>query len=334
MKISNETKIGVFTVVGITILILGYSYLRGNDVFSRSNRYYAIYQNVEGLTVSKPVLINGFQIGQISKMRLLPNGHTVVEFKINPDYNIPANTLAKLQSTDLLGGKAVVFQLGNSKEMAEDKDTLQADIQGSLAQSLQPVQKKAEQLIGKMDSSLASINKILNPEFQKNVDRSFNSIANSLQTLEGTTKKLDGLIGSQRSNINAIMTNANGAALNLKNSTSHLTGITRNFESVSNELAQANIGQTLTNANKAMADLQAVIAKVNSPTGSLGLLINDDKMYQNLNAASGNLNNLFIDVKAHPKRYVNFSFSVFGGKKKAEPVTPTVPVTATNTSGN
>ncbi|WP_462265506.1 MlaD family protein [Mucilaginibacter sp.] len=313
MKISNETKIGIFTVVGIVILVLGYSYLRGNDVFSKSNRFYAIYQSVEGLTVSKPVLVNGFQIGQISKMSLLPNGHTVVEFKINHDYSVPANTLAKLASTDLLGSKAVVFQLGNSKEMAEDQDTLQADIQGSLAESLQPVQQKAERLISKMDSSLAAINKILNPDFQHNVDRSFNSIANSLQTLEGTTKKIDRLIGAQTSNLNSILVNANGAALNLKNSTSHLTGISRNFENVSNEIARANIGQTLNNANKAMADLQATIAKINSPQGSLGLLLNDDKIYQNLNNASANLNSLFIDLKAHPKRYV--SFSVFGGKK-------------------
>lgn len=313
MKISNETKIGVLTVVGITILVLGYSFLRGNDVFSRSNRFYAIYQSVEGLTVSKPVLVNGFQIGRISQMHLLPNGHTVVEFKINPDYEVPSNTLAKLESTDLLGSKAIVFQLGNSKVMAEDKDTLEADIQGSLSQSLQPVQKKAEALISKLDSSLAAINKILNPDFQRNVDRSFASIANSLQTLEGTTKKLDYLVGAQTGNINSILTNANGAALNLKNSTAHLTGIANNFENLSGQLANSNINQTLANFNRTSADLQATIAKINSPNGSLGLLINDRQMYDNLNAASGNLNNLFIDLKAHPKRYV--SFSVFGGKK-------------------
>jgi phospholipid/cholesterol/gamma-HCH transport system substrate-binding protein len=112
--------------------------------------------------------------------------------------------LAKLESTDLLGGKAIVFELGNSKEYAENKDTLRADIQGSLAESLQPIQRKAELLIGKVDSSLAAINKILNPEFQKNVDRSFASIANSLQTLEGTTKKIDALVGSQTTHINNI----------------------------------------------------------------------------------------------------------------------------------
>ncbi|GAB3925721.1 MlaD family protein [Mucilaginibacter myungsuensis] len=313
MKISNETKIGALTAFSIAVLIIGYSYLRGNDVFSRSNKYYAVYRSVEGLTVSKPVLVNGFQIGRVSSMKLQPNGYSIVEFKIEPDYDIPANTLAKLQSTDLLGGKAIVFELGNSKELAEDGATLRADIQGSLAESLQPIQRKAELLIGKVDSSLAAINKILNPEFQKNVDRSFNSIANSLQTLEGTTKKIDALVGSQTSHINGILTNAEVASSGLKVTVNNMNDVTGNFKKVSNDLANSNIKQTLDNANKAMADLQATMAKVNSKNGSLGLLLNDTQVYDNMAKATQSLDDLLTDLKAHPKRYV--SFSVFGGKK-------------------
>ncbi|MES2274716.1 MAG: MlaD family protein [Bacteroidota bacterium] len=313
MKISNETKIGALTAISIAILIIGYSYLRGNDVFSRSNKFYAIYKSVEGLAVSKPVLVNGFQIGRVSRMKLQPDGRTIVEFKIEPDYNIPNNTLAKLESTDLLGSKAIVFELGNSKEYAENKDTLRADIQGSLAESLQPIQRKAELLIGKVDSSLAAINKILNPDFQRNVDRSFASIANSLQTLEGTTKKIDNLIGAQTTHINNILANAESASGGLKTTVNNMNDVTDNFKKVSNDLANSKIKETLDNANKAVADLQAVMTKVNSKDGSLGLLLNDDQLYKNLTNASKNLDDLFIDLKAHPKRYV--SFSVFGGKK-------------------
>jgi phospholipid/cholesterol/gamma-HCH transport system substrate-binding protein len=312
MKISNETKIGAFTAVAITILILGYSFLRGNDVFSGSNKFYAIYRSVEGLTVSKPVLVNGFQIGRVSKMQLGTDGQTTVEFKIDPQYNIPDNTLAKLQSTDLLGSKAIVFELGNSTVYAEDKDTLRADIQGSLAESLQPIQKKAEVLISKVDSAMGAINKIMNPEFQRNVDRSFASIANSLHTLEGTTKKIDAIVGSQSEHINGIMTNAEVVSANLKTSTARFNGISTNLEKFSGDLANSNLTQTIDNANKAVGELQATIGKINSNQGSLGLLLNDTKMYDNLNSASNNLNNLFIDIKAHPSRYVHFS--VFGKK--------------------
>jgi len=313
LKITNETKIGILTVIGIALLILGFSYLKGNDVFSSSNKFYAIYRNVEGLTLSKPVLVNGFQIGHVSNMTLqTESGFTVVEFKIDPKYPIPQNSIARLESTDLLGSKAIVFELGNSRDMAETQDTLRADIQGSLAQSLQPVQRKAEILMDKIDSSLSAVNKILNPEFQHNIDRSFLSIANSLQTLEGTTKKLDRLVAGQTGHINGILTNAEALTGNLKASTVRLNATTANFERLSNDLANSNIKQTLDNANKTMADLQQTVAKINSGKGSLGLLMNDDKMYNNLNAASENLNNLFIDLKAHPKRYV--SFSVFGRK--------------------
>jgi len=313
MKISNETKIGALTVIAITILVLGYSFLKGNDVFSGSNKFYAVYNSVEGLGVSKPVLVNGFQIGRISKMELQPDGRTIVEFKIEEKYDVPNNTLAKLESTDLLGSKAIVFELGNSKILAENKDTLKADIQGSLAESLQPIQKKAEMLINKLDSSLAAINKILNPNFQKNVDRSFMSIANSLQTLEGVTKKIDNLVGTQTKHIDVILSNAEVVSANLKTSTGHINGMSVNFEKISNDIAQSNIKNTLDNANKAMADLQATIANINSTKGTLGLLMNDDKVYKNMDAATNSLNNLLLDLKAHPKRYV--SFSVFGGKK-------------------
>jgi phospholipid/cholesterol/gamma-HCH transport system substrate-binding protein len=267
---------------------------------------------VEGLTVSKPVLVNGFQIGRVSKMELHPDGQTTVEFKIDPKYNIPDNTLAELQSTDLLGSKAIVFVLGNSTKYAEDKDTLRADIQGSLSESLQPIQKKAEVLITKVDSAMASINRIMNPEFQRNVNRSFASIANSLQTLEGTTKKIDAIVGSQSAHINGIMTNAEVVSGNLRTSTARFNGISANLDKFSGDLANSNISQTMANANKAVSELQATIAKVNSNQGSLGLLLNDTKMYDNLNSASNNLNNLLIDMKAHPSRYVHFS--VFGKK--------------------
>jgi phospholipid/cholesterol/gamma-HCH transport system substrate-binding protein len=312
MKISNETKIGALTAVSITVLILAYSYLRGNDVFASSNKFYAVYRSVEGLTVSKPVLVNGFQIGRVSKMELHGDGRTTVEFKIDPKYNVPDNTLARLESTDLLGGKAIVFELGNSTKYAEDQDTLRADIQGSLAESLQPIQKKAEVLITKIDSAMSSINKIMNPNFQRNVDRSFASIANSLQTLEGTTKKLDALVGAQSKHIDGILGNAEVVSSNLKVSTARFNGIYDNFEYFIVDLSNSNIKETLENANKAVAELQATIAKVNSNQGSLGLLMNDTKMYENLNSASKNLDNLFIDIKAHPSRYVHFS--VFGKK--------------------
>jgi phospholipid/cholesterol/gamma-HCH transport system substrate-binding protein len=313
LKVSNETKIGALTAVAIVVLILGYNFLRGNDILSREQRFYAIYGHVDGLNISKPVLVNGFQIGRVSDMKLQPSGKTVVEFKINKDYPIPENSVARLLSTDLLGNKAIEFELGNSKVYAENKDTLRSNVERSLAESVQPVQKKAEAIITKMDSLLTSVNTILNPSFQKNIDRSFKSIASTLETIDGTTKKVDGLVGSESGRIGKILANFESISGNLRNNNEHISHIVSNFDQLSNQVAKTNIQETLTNANKAMTDLQAAINKINNGTGSIGLLLNDDKLYNNLNNSAANLDKLMIDLKANPKRYV--SFSVFGGKK-------------------
>jgi phospholipid/cholesterol/gamma-HCH transport system substrate-binding protein len=178
---------------------------------------------------------------------------------------------------------------------------------------VEPVQKKAEQIISRMDSVLTSVNSTLSPEFQRNFDRSFASIARTLETLEKTTQTVDGLVTKQSSKISVIITNLESISTNLKNNSSTITKIVNNFDKISDDVAKANFAQTITEANKAVADLQVVINKVNSGNGTLGQLINDERMYNNLNNAAANLDKLIVDLKANPKRYV--SFSVFGGNK-------------------
>ncbi|HEY1023781.1 MAG TPA: MlaD family protein [Sphingobacteriaceae bacterium] len=313
MKINNETKVGVLAAVAIAILILGYNFLKGNDVFSSENEFYAVYDRVDGLLVSNPVLVNGFQIGRVSKLTLQSSGRIVAEFKISDEYDIPRNTVANLESTSLLGGKAIVFDLGNSPQPANDGDTLQAHIPKGIMEQVEPVQEKAEMIIARMDSILSSLNSTLSPDFQRNFNRSFASIASTMETLEGTTKKVDNLVGNQSERITAILSNLESISANFKSNNDKITSIMNNIDKVTDEVARANFAQTIQNADKAIADLQASINKINNGQGSLGQLINDQQLYNNLNNAASNLDKLMIDLKANPKRYV--SFSIFGGKK-------------------
>ncbi len=313
MKISNETKVGILAAFAIAIFIIGYNFLKGNDVFTSENEYYAVYDKVDGLTVSKPVLVNGFQIGRVSALTLQPNGQILAEFKIDPKYEIPTSTIAKLESTDLLGSKAVVFDLGNSKTYAANGDTLNANVQVNIMDQMEPVQKKAQVVIARLDSILQSVNSILSPNFQKNVETSFNSIAATLKSLESTSKTVDGMVSIQSRRIDNILANAESISSNLKNNNQQITSILSNFNQLSDDLAKANFKQTLENADKAVSDLQLTINKINSGKGSVGMLLNDEQLYNNLNNASKNLDNLMIDLRANPKRYV--SFSVFGGRK-------------------
>ncbi|MGB4773940.1 MAG: MlaD family protein, partial [Daejeonella sp.] len=297
MKITSETKVGVLAAVAIAVLIIGYSFLKGNDVFSRENEFYARYDRVDGLAVSKPVLVNGYPIGRVASLTLLPSGQILAKFKVNPDYGIPKNTIARLESTDLLGGKAIVFDLGSSNKFAVDGDTLNANIQKNLIEQVQPVQKKAEQIIARLDSILTSVNKTLSPEFQKNFDRSFSSIARTLETLESTTKKVDNLVGTESNKIAGILENLESISANFKNNNAKITSIMNTLDKVTDEVAKANFSKTIAQANKAVADLQTIVNKINTGEGSLGLLINDKKMYNNLTNATDNLDKLMIDIK-------------------------------------
>jgi phospholipid/cholesterol/gamma-HCH transport system substrate-binding protein len=316
VKIANETKVGILAAFSIAVLIIGYNFLKGNSIFSSETVLYARYTRVDGLGVSKPVLINGFQIGRVDKLVLQPNGEIVATLKIKGKYDIPKNSIARLEGTDLLGSKAIVMALGTGKDFAQDGDTLNSNVEKNLMEAVQPVQKKAELIIGKMDSILTSVNTILNPDFQKNVNRSFNSIAATLSSLEGTSKKVDGLVGTEGKRISAILANAESISANLRNNNAKINSILNNINTITDQVAAANFKQTIDNANKAVADLQGIVTKVNDGKGTLGLLVNDTKMYDNLNNASKNLDNLIIDLKENPKRYVHFSVFGGGGKDK------------------
>nr|MBC7612796.1 MCE family protein [Pseudopedobacter sp.] len=313
MKISNETKVGILAALAIAIFIIGYNFLKGNDIFTSENEFYAKYDKVDGLGISKPVLVNGYQIGRVSALTLQPNGQILAQFKINPKYEIPKNTIARLESTDLLGSKAVIFDLGNSLQYAIDGDTLNANVQANLLEQVEPVQKKAQQIISRLDSVLNSVNQILNPDFQKNVNRSFASIAKTLETLESTSKTVDGTVTIQAQRIDHILANAESISDNLKNNNNKINTILTNFNSLSDQMAKVKFKETIDNANEAVQQLQQSIAKINNGTGSLSLLLNDEKLYNNLNKSAEDLDKLMVDFKSNPKRYV--SFSVFGGRK-------------------
>ncbi|WP_257656276.1 MlaD family protein [Parapedobacter lycopersici] len=312
MKIPNETKVGILAVVAIAILVIGYSFLKGNDVFSSDQTFYAVYERVDGLTSSKPILVNGYQIGRVSEMELQPDGRIRTEFKVSRNYAIPSNTIAQLASTDLLGGKAIVFELGDSPEYAQNGDELQASIQKNIMEQVEPIQKKAQDIAAVLDSVLSSINNTINADFQRDFNRSVSSIANSLQNLEGITRQLDGLVVSERNRISDIMTNVVSITGNLKNNNEKISQVLDNLNQITDQVARANFAETITSANKAMADFQSITDRINQGQGSIGLLLNDEELYNNLNQASMNLEALIGDMKARPGRYVHFS--VFGRK--------------------
>ncbi len=312
MKISNETKVGALTIIALAILFIGYSFLRGNDIFSRDHIFYTVYDNVDGLTVSKPVMVNGYQIGRVSQMDLLENGKIQVAFKINSDYPIPSNTIARIVSADLLGSKAIVFDLGNSKTMAKNGGILQSDVQANLLEKVEPLQLKIENLVVKLDSVLTGVNSALNDEFQKNFRNSLRSISVSLSNMEKITSDVEELMGSERLRLAKIMQNVESISNNLRNNNARINSILTNFDRLSNDLAGVQIRSTIDNANKAMLDVQSITDKIQKGEGSLGMLVHDDRLYNNLSNASEELDALIRDLKTNPGKYLKLS--IFGKK--------------------
>ncbi|POY35973.1 MCE family protein [Solitalea longa] len=310
MKIANETKIGILTALAITCLILGYNYLRGNDVFSSTRKFYAVYERVDGLTVSRPILVNGFQIGRVARLDLQPDHKIKARFDISNDIELPKNSIAEIQSPDLLSGKVVVFKLGNSADMAEEGFIFTPSIESSLMESLNPVKDKATMALVKIDSVLTAVNNILNPGFQKSVRNSFKSIEITMKNMEGTSAKFD----ESAKRLNTIMTNVEAITNNLKNNNDHISAALANIDNITDQVAKANLQETLLNANKTMNSVSAIMAKIQKGEGSIGLLLNDDKLYNNLNKTAADLDKLMVDFRVNPKRYVHFS--MFGKKQK------------------
>lgn len=312
MKISNETKVGALTAIAIVLLFLGYSFLKGNDIFTSENMFYTDYDEVGGLTASKPVTVNGYQIGRVSKMTLLDNGKIRTEFRIKKQYDIPSNTVARIVSEGLMGGKAIVFDLGNSKVLAQSGAPLNSDVQANLMEKVEPLQKKVENLVVKLDSVLSTVNTALNDEFQRDFRSSLRSISISLNNVEKITGDVEDLMGSERVRLSKIMQNLESITNNFNRNGKQINSILANMETLSNDVRDLQIKETVDNANQAMLDVKAITDKINKGEGSIGLLVNDDQLYNNLNSATAEFDALVKDLKTNPGKYVKLS--IFGKK--------------------
>lgn len=320
MKIRKEVIIGIVVAVAIGLLVVGLNFLKGINVFSKPTVYYGIYERINGLEESNPIIINGYKIGQVRTITILNDGtgRLLVSMMVDKDIAIPKDTKALLKSGDLLGSMQVHFIMGQSEELAQTGDTLTPDVEGDLVDEvnaqLKPIKMKAESLISSVDSVIRVIEVILNAQSQQNLIESFTGINNAIASLERTAFRVDTLVAEQRIRINSIMGNIDNLSSTLSDNSEELENIITNFSQISDTLAQADIAGVVLNASAALAEVQAITEKINNGEGSLGMLINNPDLYTKLESASTNLDLLVEDLRINPNRYVQFS--VFGRKNK------------------
>jgi len=318
MKLTKTTKIGILAVICLTILIWGINFLKGRDIFRTEKVFYARYKNVGGLEASTLVTLNGLKIGYVREIYFAEDmsGSLIVKIAIHNDFPLPVGSSAEIASSDLLGSKVVKINLGKSDKFLHAKDTLatkiEADIMSQVSEQIAPIKAKAERLIVNLDSIVASASKILNGESQRNLAESFRQINLTMANLEKISGNLNEVISGEKKNLASTISNLSEVTGNLKDNSGKLGHIMDNFSTFSDSLTRLDLNRTIVHLNASVASLQTVLSKIDTANGTIGLLVNDPRLYQNLNYTSENLNRLLVDLRLNPKRYVHFAAIDFG----------------------
>jgi phospholipid/cholesterol/gamma-HCH transport system substrate-binding protein len=316
MKISNETKIGALTAIAIALLILGFNFLKGKDLFEHSKKIYAVFRNVEGLENSNSVNIKGLEVGSVYSISPTDKNvdGIVVTISMKKDVNIPKNSVAVINA-GLIGSANIIIKKGDATEYLVDGDTLSTQEKGNI---LSEVQSNLSPVVSRLSSTLESLDSlihIIGGLFDPSVKNNFVSI---IANLAHSSASLQVMLNEKTGSLAHSLVHIDSFTNNLNRNNQRINGTLDNLEKTTNKLANAKIDETLKSAQDAMNSLKDAIDKLNSTNGSLGLLLNDKKLYQNLENTIRSLNTLLDDVRLHPKRYV--SISVFGRKDKSGPL--------------
>lgn len=311
MKLRNEVKVGILITAALAALLWGLNYLKGKDVFTSRNKYYAVYNSVDGLVASNPVLMNGFRIGIVNSIDFMPDhsGRLLVTLLVDRNVFVSKNSVARIFNSDLIGTKALRIDLGNGADALQDGDTLSAELEQGLAdkvgKELVPLREKTESLVVSIDSMVNILKKVFDPTTRNNLQESIGHLNN---TLAG----FDQMMNSDKGKLKIMIDNLASISNNLKENNEEISNILNNLSQVSDTLAGENFANTIRRADEVMQQTNEMLTKINRGEGSLGLLVNDKGLYTNLDSTATSLDALLKDMKANPKRYVHFS--VFGKK--------------------
>ena len=302
----REVKVGIVSIVVIFILILGINYLKGTNIFKNNLTFYAFYQNIDGLQIGAPVAVSGFKVGSVTDIDMLTesNNNLLVTINIEKELVVPKESILKIVNQDLMGTKGVNLIFSSSSDNASSGDTLSSSLESSLQEEVNaqilPFKRKAEELIVSIDSVMMIVTAVLNKDARKDLSKSIESLGETFSLMSSSMKKVDGIIDANEEKISNIIFNMESILSNIEESNSSVNSILSNMSLISDSLSNSNLTSLVNNFNTLMT-------QINSKEGSAGLLLNDDKLYTNLEKTTKELSELIKDIKDNPKRYINFS---------------------------
>ena len=294
MKLSYEIKTAILVLSGIVLFIIGFSYLKSNDVFVSDRVFYAVYDDVEGVSNGTPVTISGFNVGSVQDIKFYKNtSKLLLKFRVENDFIFSKNSVAQIYETGLIGGKALSVIPKYGEELAKNGDTLKSSIAPGLTElvndKLSPLQEKIESMVVSADSVLLSLNSVLNNEAKLEIQSSITNFSSTVADLKSSASTLDDILNTNKNQINNIISNVN---------------------ETSNELS--NLSIVVDNLTQSSNSIEKIVNEISNGDGSLNKLIFEDDLINSLDAASKNINLLIKDLRLNPKRYVHFS--LFGKK--------------------
>lgn len=296
---TKEIRIAIVAILGIVILYFGMNFLKGKSFFSNQHAYYIKFQNVSGLAESNPIYANGYRVGTVKSITYDYKGNNgvIVSFDVDNHLRIPKGSSASIES-DLMGNvKMNLLLSGNPLEYIEPGDTIVGELNAGLMGKVSALVPTIEQMLPKLDSILTSVNTLV---ADPAIAQSLHNIRSTTDNLSESTQKLNTLMAKLDKSVPGMVNKANGVLDN----TTRLTA----------NLAAVDIQKTMDEVNQTLANVKAVTEKINGKNGTLGLLMNDDRLYYGLTTTINHADSLLNNIREHPKRYVHFS--LFGKKEK------------------
>ena len=312
MKISQEVKVGLLAVVTLLMLFFGFNFLKGSDFFSSNHKYRVTYDNIDGLTASNPVQINGLTVGQIRDIKILQDqgNKLLVTIEVKNGIRVTRGSRAVLADDGLLGGKLIRLGIKPGAPELEDGGQLVSAKETGLSAL---IKDKTLPVLNNVDSLTYQLNRVVGQFDQTGI-----VLNQTLRNANAGVRTLDLTVAENRAGLRTALDNVNRLSKSLIETEKQLKPILAKADTFADSLQGLQLKQTLGSVNKTVDNLQKMLAAINKGQGSIGKLTTNDSLYRNVNATTASLEKLLTDFRENPKRYVHFS--LFGKKDKTAPV--------------